>query len=65
MLEEADESQLWLDLLVIARSSLNTENQRQLAEEAAELTAIFTASHRTARANLLRRDRARSAKRQS
>jgi four helix bundle protein len=48
--EEADESQYWLELLM----ELGTANQQEivtLLEEAKELTAIFTASGKTAKRN--------------
>jgi four helix bundle protein len=46
VLEEADESQHWLEVL----SDLNVEDPKlpSLLGEAGELVAIFTASHRTA-----------------
>ena len=48
--EEADETQYWLELLI----DLETGDQEQvleLLEEAKELTAIFTASGKTAKQN--------------
>jgi four helix bundle protein len=48
--EEADESCYWLEL-VIACGLLPTPKVEPLLQEARELTAIFTASGRTARAN--------------
>ena len=48
--EEADESQYWLELLM----SLEKGDQHEIAsmlEEARELTAIFTASGKTAKQN--------------
>jgi hypothetical protein len=61
VVEEADESQLWLELLIEAYPRVRTQEYQRLTREAAELTAIFTASHRTAKANLRKRavDRAR------
>ena len=52
VVEEADESQLWLELLKEAHPGIDEKTQRGLLKEAGELTAIFTASHRTARNNL-------------
>jgi four helix bundle protein len=49
--EEADESLFWLEMLrdakLASRAMLDT-----LLKEADELTAIFTSSHKTAKANL-------------
>ena len=48
--EEADETQYWLELLM----NIGKTNQREiitLLEEAKELTAIFTASGKTAKQN--------------
>jgi len=48
--EEADESLFWLEL--IAESGLmNTERFKDLTKEADELTAIFTATGKTAKQN--------------
>jgi four helix bundle protein len=48
--EEADESLFWLEL--IAESGLmNTERLKDLTKEADELTAIFTATGKTAKQN--------------
>jgi four helix bundle protein len=63
VVEEADESQLWLELLVVASPSLRSADYERLANEATELTAIFTASHRTARENLRKRAANRARKR--
>jgi four helix bundle protein len=52
VVEEADESQLWLELLPEADPKIATEDHKALLAEAGELTAIFTASHRTSKANL-------------
>jgi four helix bundle protein len=48
VLEEADESLFWIDLLVDAGIT-NTENVRLLRSEANQLVAIFVASLRTAK----------------
>lgn len=48
--EEADESAFWLDLIMEARL-LEPEMVTPLHKEAEELTAIFTASERTAKGN--------------
>ena len=52
VVEEADESQLWLDFLPEVHPSIDVKLHKALLAEAGELTAIFTASHRTARLNL-------------
>jgi four helix bundle protein len=52
VVEECDESQLWLELLPEACPKIDPDIHRPLLLEASELTAIFTASVRTARANL-------------
>jgi four helix bundle protein len=49
--EEADESYFWLDLISEA-GILKPEKLTLLIQEAKELTAIFTAQGKTARANL-------------
>ena len=51
--EEADESELWLDV-TIAAGILSDKQARELLEEAGHLTAIFTASRETAKRNLAR-----------
>ncbi len=48
--EEADESVLWLELLA-ETETLNIEKLRDIMREAKELTAIFSASQKTAKAN--------------
>jgi four helix bundle protein len=48
--EEADESQFWLGLIIETRLSASDE-LKVLHSEAGELTAIFTASLRTAKQN--------------
>jgi four helix bundle protein len=55
VVEEADETQLWIELLPEAYPGIDPATQHSLLQEASELTAIFTASHRTATANLERR----------
>lgn len=52
VVEEADESQLWIELLKEAHPSPGDCPYDPLLKEASELTAIFTASHRTAKANM-------------
>lgn len=52
VVEEADESQLWLELLPEADPKIATAGHKALLAEASELTAIFSASHRTAKLNL-------------
>ena len=63
VVEEADESQLWLELLVVADPSVRSADYGRLVKEAGEMTAIFTASHRTARENPKKRAVVRSRKR--
>lgn len=48
--EEADECGYWLDLIDMA-GSMKAENINKLKDEASELTAIFTASGKTAKEN--------------
>jgi four helix bundle protein len=48
VVEEADEVILWLELLTES-GTVQTEKTESLLSEAHELTAIFTASRRTAR----------------
>lgn len=48
--EEADETQYWLELLR-GSGALREEDYRDLHREASELTAIFTASEKTAELN--------------
>ena len=55
VVEEADESQLWLELLPEAEPAVSSKLQQDLLREAGELTAIFTASHTTAKRNLANR----------
>jgi four helix bundle protein len=52
VVEEADESQLWLELVAEAHPPINDRMYTELLSEARELTAIFTASRKTARMNL-------------
>jgi four helix bundle protein len=52
VVEEADESQLWLELLPEADPAISGKLFKDLLCEAGELTAIFTASHTTAKRNL-------------
>jgi four helix bundle protein len=48
VLEEVDESVLWIEMLVDAQT-LRQERLEQLLNEARQLTAIFTASRQTAK----------------
>ncbi len=57
-IEEADESQHWLEMLTDA-GLVAQEKIQPLAKEANELIAILTASAKTARENLNRRTQAR------
>ena len=52
MADEADETLLWLELLQESTQAIHGTEHQQLFQEARELTAIFTASHHTARTNL-------------
>jgi four helix bundle protein len=56
-IEEADESQHWLEMLVEA-GLVPQDKLKPLVKEADELVAILTASAKTARENLQRRNRA-------
>ena len=55
VVEEADETELWLELLPEAYPEIDARQHRELLTEAGELIAIFSASHRTAKANLEKR----------
>lgn len=57
-IEEADESQHWLEMLADA-GLVPQDKLKSLAKEANELIAILTASAKTARENLSQRPRAR------
>jgi four helix bundle protein len=61
--EESDESLLWLELLAVGVPSVCGKNHGALLQEADELTAIFSSSYKTARANLKKqkRDKRRAA----
>ncbi|MEO5564786.1 MAG: four helix bundle protein, partial [Chitinophagaceae bacterium] len=48
--EEADESTFWLDIIVETQNA-QTEDVKSLLDEARQLTAIFTASNKTAKQN--------------
>lgn len=52
--EEADEALYWLEL-ALETGLVNNEKMKHLIEEANELTAIFTASRKTARGKNARR----------
>ena len=60
VVEEADESQLWIELLKEADPEFDEGTYRSLLKEVSELTAIFAASHRTAKANIGKRKAERS-----
>jgi four helix bundle protein len=53
VLEEADESEFWLDILKECELA-PTDRVSPLLSEAAELTKVFAASVKTARGNLTR-----------
>lgn len=55
VVEECDESQLWIELLPEAHPAINSALHKELLKEAGELTAIFTASYQTARSNMEKR----------
>ena len=57
--EESDESLLWLELLLVGSPGSKGKNYDSLLREADELTAIFSASYKTARANLKKEKRER------
>lgn len=52
--EEADETTLWLEL-IMESDTLDNELTRSLHKEANELTAIFTSSGKTAKENNLKK----------
>ena len=51
VLEEADETQLWLELIIESKL-LSLKRVEALLEEASELVAIFVASRKSASSNL-------------
>jgi four helix bundle protein len=51
VLEEADETQLWLELIIESKL-LPIKRVERLLEEANELVAIFVASRKSASSNL-------------
>jgi four helix bundle protein len=59
--EESDESLLWLELLNVGSPGGRGKNHELLCHEADELTAIFSASYKTARANLKKQERDKKA----
>lgn len=52
VLEEADESLFWFEIISETNEKLDKNKLNNLSRESDELTAIFTASLKTARANL-------------
>lgn len=52
VLEEVDESMFWLELIKETNEKIDTNTLNKLHKESDELTAIFTASLKTARKNL-------------
>jgi four helix bundle protein len=52
VLEEADESMFWLEIIGETNEKLDLTKLKSLHKESDELTAIFTASLKTARKNL-------------
>jgi four helix bundle protein len=65
VVEEADETELWLELLPEADPGLATAAYNGLLGEARELVAIFSASHRTAKMNLEKKKAAKRKERAS
>ena len=63
VIEEADESELWLDFLETRRYG-QLASVKRLRNEAVELRSIFMASRRTAAAKLKRRSDKPAAKRE-
>jgi Mrp family chromosome partitioning ATPase len=55
VVEEADESQLGLELLVVATPAVAGKEHKRLLQEATELTAIFSTSLRTAKDKLAKK----------
>jgi len=52
VLEEADESMFWFEIIEATNDNINNEKLKILLKESNELTAIFTASILTAKKNL-------------
>jgi four helix bundle protein len=52
VLEEADESMFWLEIIGETNEKIDNNKLKSLHKESDELTAIFTASLKTARRNL-------------
>jgi four helix bundle protein len=52
VLEEADESMFWLEMIGETNEKIDINKLNKLHKESDELTAIFTASLKTARKNL-------------
>ena len=65
VVEEADETELWLQLMHQADPRLVTAANDALLRESRELVAIFSASHHTAKANLEKRKAERKKRRAS
>jgi hypothetical protein len=55
--EESDESLLWLELLAVGIPAISGKTHAVLLQEADELTAVFSAPYKTARANLKKQKR--------
>jgi len=62
VVEEVDESQLWLEIIKEVYPEADAQVCAALLGESSQLTAIFTASHRTARVNLKKKRFARKKK---
>ena len=52
VLEEADESMFWFEMIEETNDKIDTTKLKKLHKESDELTAIFTSSLKTARKNL-------------
>ena len=52
VLEEADETMFWLEIIEETSEGIDRQKLKQLHKESDELTAIFTTSLKTARKNL-------------
>ena len=51
VIEEADETSYWLEIIGETNTNIDKETLKKLSQESNELTAIFTASSKTIKAN--------------
>lgn len=51
VIEEADETSYWLEIIGETNTTIDKETLKKLSQESNELTAIFTASSKTIKAN--------------